>query len=383
MSICPGKGFVQQVYDCLPQDPFTGICLEAYVGRATDSALYTNSQSGGIVSALLAHALQKGEIGAAVTAAMVEGNPPRPFVRLAKNIQEIKQAQKSKYAPVPLLTALEEIAGFTQPVAIVGVACQIHGLVNALERFPRLKGQIKYKVGLVCDRIMTFGAMDYLIKKAGLLHKETLMFHFRDKACAGYPGDVHITTSDGDSASLPASARMQIKDFFTPARCRLCFDKMNVFSDIVVCDPHGIGGVDRKGGESVTIIRTEAGRHLFKSALAQSALIVRGISYENVITGQNIHQKRSQWRGYTEAWVRLGRPLPNFVDRVREHARTAWGSTVYRKHIRQALILDTYPSRKDLVAAAEKYFCCHSLKKVVSHPFRSMRMVLGRARSIL
>jgi coenzyme F420-reducing hydrogenase beta subunit len=38
---------------------------------------------------------------------MVAGNPPRPVARLARNVEDIRQEQKSKYCPVPILTILQ------------------------------------------------------------------------------------------------------------------------------------------------------------------------------------------------------------------------------------------------------------------------------------
>ena len=114
-------GLAPALVSRLPCDPFSGTALQTYVGKATDGDLYANSQSGGIVSALLSHALQAGKIGGAVTTVMVAGNPPRAKAMLAKSFEEIRQAQKSKYCPVPLLSIMGEIEEFEKPVAVVGV----------------------------------------------------------------------------------------------------------------------------------------------------------------------------------------------------------------------------------------------------------------------
>ena len=82
-SVCPGVNFGQGLMKSMPKDPFAGVSLGAFVGKATDKKIYGNSQSGGIVSALLVHALESNFADAAVTVAMDWGNSPRPKAFLA------------------------------------------------------------------------------------------------------------------------------------------------------------------------------------------------------------------------------------------------------------------------------------------------------------
>ena len=128
-----------------------------------------------------------------------------------------------------------------------------------MDKIPSLSQNIALIIGLVCDSIMNCAAIDYLVMKANLSKNSNKLLTFRDKVCEGYPGKVYIQSMEGENVVLPESARMQIKDYFTPARCRVCFDKMNIFADISVGDPHGLDGVDRKMGESMLVIRTKDG----------------------------------------------------------------------------------------------------------------------------
>jgi coenzyme F420 hydrogenase subunit beta len=377
-SVCPGIGLAPVLTSRLPCDPFCGTALKTYVGKASDGDLYTNSQSGGIVSALLCHALQTGKIGGAVTTVMVAGNPPRAKARLAKSFEEIREAQKSKYCPVPLLSILDEIEEFEKPVAVVGVGCQVHGLNNLCERFQSLKDKIAFTIGLICDRTMTYGAIDYLLKRANISSEDSKILHFRDKSCGGYPGNVNLICSSGDSVSLLSSVRKSIKDFFTPARCRICFDKMNVLSDITVGDPWGITEVDSVRGESVAVVRTDTGRRLFQNAIDSGAVTVREIEYKRVLVGQCIERKRVDWRRYSEAWNELGRPLPSFYEQVRKSSGTQHRKDSYQSHLQHALALNQYPSREALVAAAEKTLLLQKVKEKTSLPLRAMKRILRR-----
>ncbi|MBM4401608.1 MAG: 4Fe-4S dicluster domain-containing protein, partial [Crenarchaeota archaeon] len=129
-SVCPGAGLSPSVLDFLPADPFTGKAMASYVGKAQNEEIFNNSQSGGIVSALLSFALEHKGMHGALTVAMVPGKPPRPMPKFAQSTEEIIQAQKSKYCPVPLLSILDQAEKSDAPVAVVGVPCQVHGLLN-------------------------------------------------------------------------------------------------------------------------------------------------------------------------------------------------------------------------------------------------------------
>lgn len=369
-EVCPGIHFGKTLLARMPDDPFSGVVKEALVGKAADNNIFDNSQSGGIVSALLVNELTAGRIKGAVTVTMQPGLPPRPKARIATTPEEIHQAQKSKYCPVPLLGFIRELKKVEGPVAVVGISCQMHGLRNILDNMPKLQCKIAFTVGLVCDRILTFAALDYLVHKADLNHRNPMVLHFRDKAASGYPGDVHVFSENGKSRVMPAKTRMQIKDYFTPARCRLCFDKMNVFSDITVGDPHGLQEVDRKHGESMLVTRTEKGREVLNFAGQNSAINIRQVQHEQLLRGQGIDKKREQWRGYVEAWKQMGNTLPGYYEQLKNHAPIPGDLQKYRQDLRYSLALDGFSSRQELIRKVEKMLKKKQLYSGLLYPFR-------------
>lgn len=263
LEVCPGIHFGPTLMSNMPSDPFSGNVLESFVGKSTDKQIFENAQSGGIVSALIENALKNKTITGAVTVTMKPGSPPRPVATIVNTKEEILGSQKSKYCPVPVLRLLSDLKNHEGRIAVVGTACQIHGLKNCMDKIPWLANKIAFTIGLVCDRILTYGALDYLVAKATEQQKlpSPWNLNFRDKSVSGYPGDVHVFSTQGKSVVMPAKFRKRIKNGFTPARCRLCFDKMNIYSDITVGDPHGLGNVDRDRGESMVVIRTDMGQN--------------------------------------------------------------------------------------------------------------------------
>ena len=131
--------------------PFAGDILSCHVGKAVNNRVFENSQSGGLATALLINLMVKGRISAAVVATMPSAVPPRGRVLVAKNVDDLMAAQKSKYVPIPMLSRILESEG---PLAFVGLPCHMHGLYNLIDLVPDLKSRILIKIGLVCDRVL-------------------------------------------------------------------------------------------------------------------------------------------------------------------------------------------------------------------------------------
>jgi len=347
LEACPGESFGDALSEMLPEDPFTGRSLRSFVGKSTDERIYANSQSGGVASELLIHALRSGNISGAVVVTMKPGVRPRPEAYLASSAEEIAEAQKSKYTPVPLLELLGRLDQLPGTVAIVGLSCHIHGLIKAYELIPGLKDKIRYRIGLICDRSLSCVSIDYLAMKAGFDSDEEKDLIFRDKSCNGYPGDVRVSSPDGRSVILRDIARKRIKPYLTPPRCHLCFDKMNVLSDVTIGDPHGIRSADRKNGESICIARSSTGLELVESAIKSGNVTLRETPYSDIIRGQKIDRKRGAWRGFCEEWQSLGRPVPAYYTSIIKNSGSAAGHS--HGSVENALSLGSFGDRKELL----------------------------------
>lgn len=351
LKVCQGVSFSDTLFDKMPRDVFRGESIKSYLVRAQSEDIFKNSQSGGAVSALLCYALESGLANAAVTVAMQKGNPPRANACLVRSREEILHSQKSKYSLVPALSALKGLKESDQKIVFVGLPCQIHGLHNLYEVVPELKEKIILTIGLFCDRTMTNAAIDYLIKKQNCKGQVKHLV-FRDKQHGGYPGSVYIESEDGKDYVLPPKDRMQIKDFFTPTRCRLCFDKLNIFSDISVGDPWGISEADHINGESVCVARTDKGANFLQKA--KDYLRLREVNYDKIYNGQNIEHKQDLWCGYKEAWRRKGLKLPNYCEYIKTKPAKP-DINEFMMTLQKSLDLDSFGSREELIRYVDSH----------------------------
>ena len=354
VTACPGYALGETLLAELPVDPFKGEVRASYVGKSLDKNIYENSQSGGIVTSLLLGLLEEGKIDAALTVFMDSGSPPRARAKLAQTKEDLLNSQKSKYSPVPLLSLLSRL-GENRRIVIVGLACHMHGLKKLLKIFPELEKMVVLTIGLVCDRVSSTAAIDFLSLQAWDDLSITKGFVFRDKQQPNYPGNVVIMNNKHELKVVPAAIRMAIKDFFTPPRCRICFDKLNVFSDLVAGDPHGINDIDRVNGEGLVIARTETGMNFLNTAVEKGRLQIRDCEIEQALAGQRIDRKKRYWNAINSCWREFGVMAPDYVGKIADNQFDP-GAKIKRTALRDLKLgfaLDNYRTRSELLQAAE------------------------------
>ncbi|MFC1792135.1 Coenzyme F420 hydrogenase/dehydrogenase, beta subunit C-terminal domain [Planctomycetota bacterium] len=381
-EVCPGVHFGKTLNDRIPEDPFVGDIISCHVGKAVNKRIFQNSQSGGVATALLAYLLTTGQISAAIVASMKDATPPRGEVVLAKNIDDLMAAQKAKYVPIPLLSAISRIRKADGPVAFVGLGCHMHGLNNLFDLYPKLKPKVLIKIGLICDRVLTNAAVDFLGRKATSQPIKHLTF--RDKQRPSYPGNVVVESETGEQTVLDASLRMLIKDFFTPVRCRLCFDKLNVYADVVLGDPHGLKGIDRKRGETLVFTRTRQGKELVSAVVATGSIVIRPEDKQAAIKGQGIDKKRLRWSSYMQAWSMQDRSIPAYYETVLKSVGAQKVSPQkYKADLLYSIGLDSFASRSAVLNSVNRLLLKRSIAESLQKLYFKIRKIVNQVKKTI
>ncbi len=377
-DVCPGDHFTDYLKDQTKDDPFVGNIISSYVGRATDEVIYKNSQSGGAVTALLKSLLESGQISAAIVTSMNTNSPSYSEAKIVTTVEELISAQKSKYVPTNITSLMQKIEKIDGTIAMVGLSCHMHGLENLLTIKRKLKNKI-IKIGLICDRVMTSVSIDFLSQQV-TTDKKIKNFVFRDTLNTAYPGDTTVTTNNGNIKKLDKKSRMLMKDYFTPSRCLLCFDKMNIYADIVIGDPHGIANVDRTYGESLVLVRTDKAKQIVDQAIKSQDIILRDTSPEKAIKGQNIDAKRKKWHAHFKAWEELGYDMPDYPESVKTNAHDVNRNeiNVAKKNLLHAVALDNYASKDLLIRDAKNYYKMKKLKNALLLPIRMIKRIIKK-----
>ncbi|MBN1628403.1 MAG: Coenzyme F420 hydrogenase/dehydrogenase, beta subunit C-terminal domain [Thermoleophilia bacterium] len=314
VSVCPGLGMD---LTALPEgiDPFRGPVLRAYLGHATDETTRAGGQSGGVGTALALHLLSSGLVDAVLLTAMPEDGSLKPHAVLARSPDEAMAASGSKYSQAggnALLRALVTTGSHAvdEKVATFSLPCQTEGIEKMSRGGLPGRAAVSYRIGLFCDRSLLRTCTDQMLRDADLARGEVASVRYRSKTRSGWPGEVQVITKSGEQRLFPASLRLGLKEMFTVPRCRLCFDKTNVFADIALGDPWGIS--NDPAGSSVIIARTPEGDALLREAAAQGALVLTEISPQLVFEHQGLIERRRALVGYSDLWADMGRTCPGY-----------------------------------------------------------------------
>lgn len=360
-NICPGSHLEEKLL-AKEIDPFKGHVVAAYSGYAVEPDIRCNAQSGGIATALSAYLLDTECIKKVLVTHMPEDGSLRPVPFFAENKKQLMKTQGSKYCPVAVNSILPTKIKDDEIIAVVGTPCQIHGVRNAQKYNETWKKQILLTIGLFCDRILVYGAIDYLIHKAGVQLDKVALFEFRNTAKTGWPGSVCIQEKEGDEHLLLSKYRMECKDLYTPLRCRLCFDKTNVLSDIVLGDAWGVKH-DARGFSSI-IVRTKKGLEILKNAEKAGYICLEKVKPELIFQGQGVEKRRLQWSNYTAVSKEKGIKVPDysFSSKFKIDAEKGAAIKPVKKQLNWAVNLSLMNSRRKVLASVNKHL---KYKKIV------------------
>lgn len=295
LKVCPSANILQEAKSITKKD-IIGDVTNCYIGRALDKEIFTNAQSGGLVTTILQYLFDNKLIDAVVSCRMDYGFPiPVVHHTILTNSKDLQMNQKSCYTQVDIVSALKETSQF-KSIAIVGLPCHIQGVSNIvkLKKFHN----VKYKIGLICDKSYTDTYMN-AIMYGNRVPKGEVIINYRKKDFtyhgAYYPyqqAPTVILNKRDEILIIKNNKRMFMKDFFALPKCRVCWDKLNSTSDIVLGDPWGLDGkYDYNRGDSVIIARTILGIEIIKALIAKNQIKTRAIDIDEIVKGQNIEKR--------------------------------------------------------------------------------------------
>jgi len=294
LLVCPGysvdfKMLNNQIFGNIPQNHMIGNFIESHIAYAKDVQIRKVSQSGGIITTLLIHALNENLIDGAIVTRMK--TPFQPEVFIAKSEKEIISASKSKYCPIPLNHIIKKLSEIDGKYAYVGLPCHIHGIRKAEKKFKWLQDKILFHFGLICEGTLNYNFIDYLIFHSKIKKEDLLQVQYRDKTWRGWPGDISLLLKNGCTLNVSRECRLNSKPFFTPWRCYICSDKLNTLADISFGDAWLHSFSNESLGRSIIIIRKKQAYDLYKSAINKEKINSELIKIENILEAQNPQKK--------------------------------------------------------------------------------------------
>ncbi len=260
-------------------DEAAGVFVSALALRAAEREWRGHSQDGGLVSMLLVWALETGRIDGAVVAGSRPGHPLRGEPAIARTRDEILAAAGSRYTYVPNLLALAAAAP-QERLALVGVGCQVSGLVTAQQARLKRFRSVVFRIGLMCSE--TFSEAPFLdgllAARLGLdLHKIEKV-NVKGRVVVSTEGSHHGHLASGPVAGSRArvggDGRIEIP--LSEARplarlqCASCSDFSAEWSDL------SAGGLGLDGW-TVGLVRSPLARAWIDLMLAEGLLEARDL----------------------------------------------------------------------------------------------------------
>ena len=311
-NICPSldqKGFqLPQTEDC-----YVGNVINTYIGKACDERIYRNSQSGGLVSAVLKYLFNTGKIDAAIVCKVTDAMEYTSKATIVTSSEELLECQKSSYVPIDMVSALKGTDKY-KSIAVVGTGCHIQG-INVLRNFKdEYKERISYTLGLICERTLCKTSTDVLYN--AYFKKDKKRIIWKDKTINYKNARLVIKTENGKQKVLPRWQRFVLKDPFTNPRCRICFDKLNVHADMVFGDPWGMSEVDWQNGMSLVLTRSERGEDVINGLMQKGDARLGKASLSEVIQGQHIEKRKRDVSVALSTYLRQGWVQPSYAERL-------------------------------------------------------------------
>ncbi|MGB9837398.1 coenzyme F420 hydrogenase subunit beta [Methanothermobacter sp.] len=277
-----------------------GTYKEIVSARSTDREIQKLAQDGGIVTGLLAYALDEGIIeGAVVAGPGEEFWKPQPMVAMTSD--ELKAAAGTKYTFSPNVLMLKKAVRQygIEKLGTVAIPCQTMG-IRKMQTYPFgvrfLADKIKLLVGIYCMENFPYTSLQtFICEKLGV------SMELVEKMDIG-KGKFWVYTQD-DVLTLP----LKETHGYEQAGCKICKDYVAEFADV------STGSVGSPDGWSTVITRTDAGDSIFKQAVEAGLFETKPI--EEVKPGLGLleklaAQKKEKAEKNIAARKEMGLPTP-------------------------------------------------------------------------
>ena len=339
-KVCPGRDVSYKVLSELTFGQqngyagFDGHVENTYVGYATNSYFRKGGAGGGVITALAWHLLKSGQVDGCIVTRM---NPERPWegqVYIARELEELKQSQQSKYTIVPVNTIFQELKNIPGRYALVALPCQIHGFRKLQKVKPKLASKIKIVIGLFCASSLEPSITEEMLEIKGVRKRDLKNFNFRG---GDWPGRIRAILKDGGIKNLHYSnfkdgAINYLMYLYSPPRCQTCVDGSSEFADISVSDAwtRDSSGNYLFKSQSRLLARTATGVKTIMSAIDAGDLVAKDVTNDPHYKTHRFHARKKGTTAYirVDRLKRKGVAVPSYdrtIDDVtRSDRRKEW-----------------------------------------------------------
>ena len=289
LEVCPSAFLLKGTDPGFFDEPAKEL-YDCYLIHSKDDGIRLDASSGGFITGLILHLMDKGLADGGIVARCEGENPIVAESFIATDKESLLSARASKYAPVSSCAVLAEVLERPGRYVFVGTPCMIEALTKLQELLPKLRERIVLKVGLVCAGMASrLSTKAYIEEEGGVNIADVRRICYRGN---GWPGRFRVFGENNkllmDRPHLGGSLIHVVpRDHYL--RCWNCLDHWGRFADIAVSDPwcEEMVKTERKG-RSAVMVRTERGEQAVRSAIDSGEMIADSITLQDML-GYNRH----------------------------------------------------------------------------------------------
>jgi coenzyme F420 hydrogenase subunit beta len=289
LEVCPSSFLLAGADPGFCDEPAKA-SYDCYLIHSKDDGIRLDSSSGGFVTGMILHLMDKGlaDGGVVVRCRGEQALVARSFIAMDR--ESLLSARASKYAPVSSCVALADVLDRPGRYVFVGTPCMVEALTKLQKLLPKLEERIVLSVGLVCAGMASrLSTKAYIEEDGGVKMADVRRICYRG---GGWPGRFRVFGENDEllmDRPLLGGSLIHVVPRDHYLRCWNCLDHWGRFADIAVSDPwtEEMVKTERKG-RSAIMVRSERGREAVGSAIDSGDMIADSITVEDML-GYNKH----------------------------------------------------------------------------------------------
>jgi coenzyme F420 hydrogenase subunit beta len=258
---------------------------EMYEAVSTDEEIRKACQDGGVVTSLLAYALDDAMVEGCITVA--DKGEWKPEVQVAMDKAGLIKSAGSKYTPAATLTGIADaiLKYDLWSVALVGTPCVMSSYEKMFvvgrdtHNAHNFSSHVRLRIGLFC-----MGSYSYEKLMKGSLEgkhsidiSEVTKLQISEDVLHVYAGEKELLSVGIDEI-----------EGYKRDGCKVCEDFAGLFSDI------SVGNVSSPAGKSSVIIRTDFGRDVFEGAIERGYIEAKPMDKSGVDLIHRLMKKKKE-----------------------------------------------------------------------------------------
>lgn len=315
-AVCPGRGVpypdLFNAFNYKPENWLLGAYRQIWTGFASETAIRRRGASGGVISRVLIHLLESGQVEGAVVLRQGLNHPETATPTIATNREQVLAAAQSVYAVTPVLTVLPEIAAFPGRLAFVGLPEQVAALrMLQMAEHPAAQ-KVELVLGPYTGTNMYAGAVRAFLRARGVA--DQMPIRSLQWRAGEWPGYLQIETADGRVFQAEKFYYNYLIPFYISRNCQITPDFSNELTDLSVGDAWSPKLEQSRGGHSVILVRSPKAEQVVAEMARSGELTLEKIPVNQALAmhGHMLDFKKRGTFIRLEAQQRRGQPIPTF-----------------------------------------------------------------------